>query len=92
MFADFEGAAVGLAEVRSTHQKFLNSGLVLTLNDSVVFDVDNIALVRWSWNVDHGDGTLTEGVSAEVLRRQADGSWRFIIHNSDDRHWSAFSR
>jgi ketosteroid isomerase-like protein len=55
----------------------------LTLNDSVVFEVDDIALVHWSWTVDHGDGTSTGGISAEVLRRQADGSWKFIIDNSD---------
>ena len=83
VFADFDGTAVGLAEVRSAHQKFIDSGLVLTLNDSVVFEVDDIALVHWSWTVDNGDGTSMEGASAEVLRRQADGSWKFIIDNSD---------
>jgi ketosteroid isomerase-like protein len=82
VFADFDGAALGLAEIRSAHQKFLNSGLVLTLNDSIVFEVGDIALVHWSWTVDHDDGTSTEGISAEALRRQADGNWKFTIDNS----------
>jgi ketosteroid isomerase-like protein len=83
VFADFDGEVTGLAEVRSAHQKFLDAGLVLTLEDSVVFEAGDIALVHWSWTVSHGNGTSTEGVSAEVLRRQADGSWKFIIDNSD---------
>jgi ketosteroid isomerase-like protein len=83
VFADFAGAAKGLADIRSAHQRFLDSGLTLTLNDSVVFEADGIALVHWSWTVDRSDGSSTEGVSAEVLRRQADGSWKFIIDNSD---------
>jgi ketosteroid isomerase-like protein len=57
--------------------------MTLTLKNSVVFEVDNIALVHWSWTVSRSDGSVMEGVSAEVLRRQADGSWKFLIDNSD---------
>jgi ketosteroid isomerase-like protein len=83
VFADYAGAATGAASIRSVHQKFIDSGLELTLNDSVVFEADDIALVHWSWTVSHRDGSQAEGVSAEVLRRQADGTWRFLIDNSD---------
>lgn len=83
VFADYAGAAKGSAAIRSVHQKFIESGLKLTLKDSVVFTADDIALVHWAWTVTHGDGTQSEGVSAEVLRRQADGTWRFLIDNSD---------
>ena len=83
VFADFEGVATGLAAIRAAHQAFLDSGLTLTLTDFVSFEADDLALVHWSWTVGHSDGTSTEGTSAEVLRRQPDGSWKFIIDNSD---------
>lgn len=83
VFADFDGAAKGLADIRSAHQRFLDSGLTLTLKDSLVFEAGDIALVHWSWTVVRRDGSSSEGVSAEVFRRQADGSWKFVIDNSD---------
>lgn len=83
VFVDLDGAVTGLDDIRSAHQAFRDSGLTLTLNDVAVFEADNIALVHWSWTVRRRDGFSAEGVSAEVLRRQADGSWRFIIDNSD---------
>ncbi len=83
VFVDLDGAVAGLVDIRSAHRTFLDSGLVLTLNDSVAYVADNIALVHWSWTVTQRDGPSADGVSAEVLRRQADGSWKFIIDNSD---------
>lgn len=83
LFAAYEGTAQGWREIRGAHQRFLDEGLSLTLKDSVVFQADDIALVHWSWTVTDPDGTTTDGSSAEVLRRQADGMWKFIIDNSD---------
>ena len=83
VFVDLDGAVTGLVDIRFAHRTFLDSGLVLTLNDSVAFVADNIALVHWSWTVHRRDGSSADGVSAEVLRRQADGSWKFIIDSSD---------
>jgi hypothetical protein len=83
IFADFEGAVVGWPGIRATHQRFLDEGLSLTLNDSVVFQTEEIALVHWSWTVTQPDGTTIDGTSAEVLRRQSDRTWKFVIDNSD---------
>ncbi len=83
VFADYDGTARGWPAIRAAHQSFLDEGLTLTLTDSFVLEVDNIALVHWSWTVQQSDGSSTEGTSAEVLRRQADGSWKFVIDNSD---------
>ncbi len=82
LFADLDGRYVG-DEIRAAHEQFLDAGLQLTLNDSVTLQVDDLALVHWSWSVARADGSTTEGVSAEVLRRQLDGSWKFVIDNSD---------
>ena len=83
VFADYDGTARGWSAIRAAHQSFLDAGLTLTLTDSFVLEVDNIALVHWSWTVQQSDGSSIEGTSAEVLRRQHDGSWKFIIDNSD---------
>ncbi|MCJ7779293.1 MAG: DUF4440 domain-containing protein [Acidimicrobiia bacterium] len=83
VFADYDGTAQGWPAIRAAHQSFLDAGLTLTLTDSLVLEADNIALVHWSWTVQQSDGSSTEGTSAEVLRRQADGSWKFVIDNSD---------
>jgi ketosteroid isomerase-like protein len=83
VFADDEGTATGWSEIKAAHQRFLDTGLTLRLIDSVVFQADGIALVHWSWTVTEPDGVAFDGTSAEVLRRQADGSWKFLIDNSD---------
>lgn len=83
VFVDTDGAVKGLAEIRAAHQRFYDAGLTLALRDSAVFEAGDVALVHWSWTVRRRDGMSIEGVSAEVLRRQADGNWKFIIDNSD---------
>lgn len=83
VFAEIEGVARGPDEIRAAHERFLASGLTLTLQDSLTFEVDDLALVHWSWTVYARDGSTARGVSAEVLRRQSDGAWKFVLDNSD---------
>lgn len=83
VFADLDGVARGWPAIRSAHEGFLDAGHTLTLVDYVSLEVDDVALVHWSWVVQLGDGATMRGNSAEVLRRQGDGSWKFLIDNSD---------
>jgi uncharacterized protein (TIGR02246 family) len=83
VFADFDDTVTGLDRIVEAHQQFSDGGMRLILNESVVFEVDDIALVHWSWTVRNADGSSRNGISAEVLRRQSDGTWKFIIDNSD---------
>ena len=53
------------------------------MNGSVVFEAGNLALVHWSWTMKCPDGRTAEGATAEVLWKQADGSWKFVIDNPD---------
>jgi ketosteroid isomerase-like protein len=53
------------------------------MNESVAFEAGDLALVHWSWTMRLTDGREAEGATAEVLRRQADGSWKFLIDNPD---------
>jgi ketosteroid isomerase-like protein len=83
VFADLEGAVEGPAAIAAAHRRFLDSGLTLELRESVTLRAEEIALVHWSWTVRCPDGSSFEGTSAEVMRRQPDGSWKFVIDNSD---------
>jgi len=76
VFADFDATVTGLDDILRAHQQFSDAGRRLILNESVVFEVDDIALVHWSWTVRNADGSSREGISAEVLRRQPDGTWK----------------
>jgi len=83
VFADLGGSVRGLEAIGEAHREFFESGYVLSLNHPAVFESGDIALVHWSWTVTRPDGSPIEGVSAEVLRRQPDGQWKYVIDNSD---------
>ena len=82
VFVDLAGEVRGDG-IREAHRRFRDEGSRLILRRSVVYEANGIALVHWEWEVSLSDGSSIEGVSAEVLRRQADGDWKFVIDNSD---------
>lgn len=64
---------------------FISMNGELDLEVTRVLEVDDLALVIgvWSFNGTGPDGEPVhlEAKNADVLRRQADGSWRFVIDN-----------
>ena len=77
--------AHGLPGVRSSLAAFIAMKGTLDLNVTRFLEAGDLALVVgvWSFSGKGPDGepvTLT-GRNADVLRRQADGSWRFAIDN-----------
>ena len=77
--------AHGIPGVRSSVGAFLAMKGTLDLNVTRVLEASGLALVVgvWSFTGTGPDGepvTLT-GRNADVLRRQSDGSWRFVIDN-----------
>jgi ketosteroid isomerase-like protein len=77
--------AHGLPGVRSSLSAFISMRGTLDLNVTRVLEVDDLALVVgvWSFEGTAPDGkpvTLT-GHNADVLRRQTDGRWCFVIDN-----------
>ena len=77
--------ATGWSGVRASLAAFTAMNGTLDLQVTRVLQLDDLALVvgEWSFAGTGPDGepvTLT-GRNADVLRRQPDGSWRFVIDN-----------
>ena len=83
VFVEVDGIFQGREAIREAHRRFVAAGLRVLLGDHVTYQVGDLALVQWAWTVETATGDSMEGVSAEVLRRQQDGSWMFVIDNSD---------
>jgi ketosteroid isomerase-like protein len=77
--------AHGLAGVRESLAAFIAMKGTLDLKVTRVLEAGGLALVAgvWSFTGTGSDGkpVTLMGHNADVLRRQADGSWRFVIDN-----------
>jgi len=77
--------APGAPGVREALNGFISMNGTLDLEVTRVLEVDDLALVIGVWSFDGTapDGTPVrlEAKNADVLRRQSDGSWRFVIDN-----------
>src|SRR5215470_1717902 len=71
--------------IRGALSGFIAMNGVLDLEVTRVLEVDDLALVIgiWSFNGTGPDGEPVQltARNADVLRRQTDGSWRFVIDN-----------
>ena len=77
--------AHGAPGIREALSGFISMNGTLDIEVTRVLEVDDLALVIGVWSFD-GTGPDGEPVqlaarNADVLRRQADGSWRFVIDN-----------
>ena len=77
--------AHGGAGVREALGGFIAMNGELDLEVTRVLEVDDLALVVGVWSFDgtgpDGEPVRLEARNADVLRRQADGTWRFVIDN-----------
>ena len=79
------GLAHGASGVRESLAAFISMNGTLDLEVTRVLEVGDLALVIGVWTFD-GTGPDGEPVhlaakNADVLRRQEDGAWRFVIDN-----------
>ena len=75
----------GLPGVRGALAGFIAMKGTLDLNVTRVLEANGLALVTTAWSFagtgPDGEPVRLAAQSADVLRRQADGSWRFVIDN-----------
>ena len=71
--------------VREALAGFISMKGKLDLEVTRVLEVDDLALVIGVWSFDgtgpDGEPVRLAAKNADVLRRQSDGSWRFVIDN-----------
>ena len=77
--------APGTPGIRDALNGFISMNGKLALEVTRVLEVDDLALVVGVWSFDgtgpDGEPVRLEAQNADVLRRQGDGSWRFVIDN-----------
>lgn len=75
----------GESGVREALSGFISMNGELDLQVTRVLEVDDVALVTGIWSFDgtgpDGEPVRLEARNADVLRRQTDGTWRFVIDN-----------
>ena len=78
--------ATGFDQIRPALQAFLDTGGKISLDTREVVTVGELAYLtnRWSLTGTNPDGTSLQmgAVTAEVARRQDDGSWLYVIDNA----------
>jgi uncharacterized protein (TIGR02246 family) len=81
----------GAAAIREAIAGFLSLKPTIALDTKVLGEADGIALMtsRWRLRGTGPDGAAVEltGDSAEVARRQPEGSWRFVIDTPYGLGW-----
>jgi len=71
----------GKAAIKEVIQQFLALGGSMSLTGATAIPNGDLALTHSQWRLDIPGAQAMEATTAEVVRRQADGSWRYIIDN-----------
>ena len=76
----------GSEQVRAALQGFLALKGRITLDTKLVFTVGDLAYLSNTWSLNgtgpDGNSVVLGATTAEVARRQADGTWRYVIDNA----------
>ncbi len=80
---DGEARAVGKAAVREMMAPMLDGSVTIATTCGASHESGDTALVRTDWVLTAPDGSVAmSGSSAEVLTREPDGLWRFVIDDA----------
>jgi uncharacterized protein (TIGR02246 family) len=80
VFVTADGSVSGHDAIRNFYRISLAPGASMKLETrAVVESADGLALLHGAWSL--GPPVSSEGLSTEVVRRQPDGNWLFVIDN-----------
>ena len=71
----------GKDAIREALEGFLSLNGTISIVATSIVQVGDIALTQSRWHLDIPGGDPMEHEGAEVLRRQADGTWKYVIDN-----------
>ena len=75
----------GLSAIRGVMEGFIAMKPTLNVEVPLVLECGDIALLHSAWSLSgtdaDGNAVNATGKGIEVVRRQADGTWKFIIDN-----------
>ncbi len=73
-----DGTVVGHDAIRGTYKTMIAGNARMELTTRAVIQSGELAVLHASWTY-HRGGTATPGLSTEVVRRQPNGTWLFVI-------------
>jgi ketosteroid isomerase-like protein len=77
------GMATGTDRIREALKGYINSGARLKFTRTIAFEATDVALIHNEWTMQLAGGKEIGGVTAEVARRQPDGTWKYLINSPD---------
>ena len=88
-FVTEEGVVVGHDAIRPVMEAFVSTKPSLTMEPKEVVRSGDVAITRGTWKLvgtgPDGEAVEMSGRSVEVVREQADGTWRFLIDDPNGR-------
>jgi ketosteroid isomerase-like protein len=81
LLAEDGSAATGADAIRQVYGPLIGLGGRISLTTRHAVEVGDLALLSNSWTFEIGGVPVASAVTAEVAKRQPDGSWRYLIDN-----------
>lgn len=79
VFVTGSGPAKGHEAIRAAYQHILADGGRMEMETRTVLDSgEGLGVLHGAWTLYRNDATIS-GLSTEVVRRQADGTWLFVL-------------
>ena len=77
-----ERDATGADAIADALRRLLQAPGRMTSTNSFCIAQGDLALLRADWEIVDDGGTVASGSSAELVRRQPDGAWRYVIDHA----------
>jgi ketosteroid isomerase-like protein len=81
MMGDDGTVIIGRDAIRSLYEDLTALGGRISLSTRYAVEQGDIALLSNQWSLEIDGAPVAGAITAEVARRQPDGSWRYVIDN-----------